>query len=96
MDLLLAQRTHCKNSIRARLKRNAIPRDIGNMARALRTPGHTDCFMRRVYPNCIKGVVRYQNIFTGAVLDTNTGNVVTVGVSLARRDTKKFKESNPS
>jgi len=81
MNHSLAARIHCSARIRERLNRPAFKKDIDKMRLALST-GNSDCFMRREYPGSIKGIVRYQNIWTVAVLDKGLGIVKTVGVSL--------------
>ena len=77
----LAAKIHCSARIRERLRRPAIKRDIDKMRLAL-LKNNSDCFIRREYSDVIKGLVRYQNIWTIAVLDKCTGIIKTVGVSL--------------
>lgn len=75
----LSATMHCNTRIRTRLKRLAIKRDIDKMRLAL-IKNNSDCFMREVYEDSIVGVVKYQNVWTRAVLNRNLGVVVTVGV----------------
>jgi len=71
---------HCNARIPERLNRKAEKRDVDKMRLAL-LKNNSDCFMReKVYPDAIIGIVKYQNIWTRAVLDRTLGVVVTVGV----------------
>lgn len=81
MNHSLSARIHCSARIRERLNRPAVKRDIDLMRLAL-LKNNSDCFMRREYHDSIKGIVRYQNVWTVAVLDKSLGIVKTVGVSL--------------
>jgi len=71
---------HCNGRIPERLNRKAEKRDVDKMRLAL-LKNNDDCFMReKVFDDAIIGIVRYQNIWTRAVLDRTLGVVVTVGV----------------
>lgn len=79
MDHRQTAMMHCSARIRERLNRPAVKRDVDKMRLALEND-NTDCFMRNEYHNAIIGIVKYQNIYTRAVLDKTLGVVVTVGV----------------
>jgi hypothetical protein len=70
---------HCNGRIRERLNRKPDTRAVDKMRLALLN-NNSDCFTRQVSADSIVGIVRYQNIWTRAVLDTRLGVVVTVGV----------------
>ncbi len=75
----LAAVMHCNKRIRDRLNRKPNKLSINKMRLAL-LKNNQDCFIRHVSDDVIVGIVRYQNIWTRAVLDTSLGVVVTVGV----------------
>ncbi len=75
----LAAVMHCNKRIRDRLNREPDKLSINKMRLAL-LKNNQDCFMRHVCDDAIVGIVRYQNVWTKAVLDRRLGVVVTVGV----------------
>lgn len=85
MNHTLTAKMHCTARIRERMNRNVVSRDVNKMRLALLND-NIDCFLRREYPWAITGIVRYQNRWTTAVYDKRLKKVITVGVSLSKRN----------